>query len=83
MAEQPSKRARVTHKRVVLNSDIDFTTVISRDEHVVQPALVTCDVYHDGDASWITCSTWENPRDDAEYGLDPDGGWYDEAVDSE
>lgn len=83
---RPSKRARVgeAHRDSIPFGD-DFSVVHAREGQLFRVGnnFLTAPAervpHHEADSAFNSASAWL-PIDDPKYALDPDSGWYDEAV---
>ncbi|KAG6835804.1 hypothetical protein H0H93_014501 [Arthromyces matolae] len=82
MSDRTSKRRRlhVHHDRVPLNLPMDYSTISARQERLTRNSRTTMAprVTLRGDTAWHMSSTWEEPRDDGGFGLEPNGVWLDD-----
>ena len=84
MDERPSKRARTkaqTTYRDAIPLSNEYDIVYAREETTSLRSEPAPHVPQTDTDSWATTISW-SPPDDPSFALDPDGGWYDEAVES-
>ncbi|KAJ3500320.1 hypothetical protein NLJ89_g9853 [Agrocybe chaxingu] len=89
--KRPSKRRRIAteggsyHTYIPFSLD-DYSDVHAREGRLIRvgPKTTTAlpaRTVQKSDAQWRSVTTWA-PLDDPEFALDPDGDWYDEAVEA-
>jgi len=84
MDSRPAKRARTKaqstyHDSIPLTDKYD--TVYAREESTSLRSEPATRIAQTDTDSWSTTLSWSLP-DDPFFALDPDGGWYDEVVES-
>jgi len=84
-SSHPNKRIRIareggSNRDFVPLPDDYYSDVVAREGHLRSRVGVATRVTTQKSSKWMTATSWA-PSDDPEYALDPDGAWYDEAVD--
>jgi len=84
MDNRPHKRPRPSHQSSYHDSvplDHDYSIIYAREERSTLHSQPVERAPQPATDSWDSMSTWL-PPDDSMFALDPDGGWYDVAVES-